>query len=127
MANHCCSHATDRAGAGDQHVFAKNVERKRSVHGVAQRVEDRGDIEIDAGAVMPHVGHRNGNVFGKCSWPVHPDSHGMGTQMPAACEAVSASSTHDMAFAAYEFPREEISHVRSNADDFADELVADHH
>ena len=41
-------HAADRAGAGDQHVLAEHGERERGVHRVAERIEDRRDVLVDA-------------------------------------------------------------------------------
>jgi hypothetical protein len=35
-------------GAGDQHVLAQQVEAERRVHGIAQRIEDRADLVVDA-------------------------------------------------------------------------------
>ena len=40
-------HDADRPGAGDQHVLADDVERERGVHGVAERIENRGDLIVD--------------------------------------------------------------------------------
>src|SRR4030067_1184133 len=39
----------DRARAGDQHVLADHVEGERAVRRVAERVEERGDLVLDAG------------------------------------------------------------------------------
>src|SRR5207237_9955406 len=38
-------HAADRAGTGDEHVFADEIEREGGVNGVAERIETRKDIE----------------------------------------------------------------------------------
>jgi hypothetical protein len=51
----------------------------------------------------------------------------MGTQVTTAGEAVPAASADYVAFAADEFSRVEISNVRSDGDDFSDELVPDDH
>ena len=40
-------HDADRAGAGDQHVFADQVERQRGVRRVAERIEDRREVVRD--------------------------------------------------------------------------------
>ena len=37
-------HDADRARAGDQHVLADHVEGEGGVRGVAERIEDRGDV-----------------------------------------------------------------------------------
>ncbi len=41
-------HEADRPGAGDQHVLAEDRERERGVDRVAERVEDRGHVVVDA-------------------------------------------------------------------------------
>ena len=41
-------HAADRPGAGDEHVLAEDGKRECRVDGVAERVEDRGDLVGDA-------------------------------------------------------------------------------
>ena len=38
------AHDADRPGAGDQHVLADQIEGQRGVHGIAERIEDRGDL-----------------------------------------------------------------------------------
>ena len=48
-------HDPDRAGPGDEHVLAEDRESERRVHGVAERVEDRRHVEVDAGRMTPHV------------------------------------------------------------------------
>ena len=58
-------HDADGAGAGDQHVLAEHRETERGVHGVAEGIEDGGDVEIDAGGVAPDVGHGQRDVLGE--------------------------------------------------------------
>ena len=58
-------HQPDRPGAGDQHVLAEDRERERRVDRVAERVEDRGDVLVDARPVVPDVGHRQDDVLGE--------------------------------------------------------------
>ena len=40
---------------GDQDVLAQQVKLQRGVDRVAVRVEDRSNVQVDAGAVFPHV------------------------------------------------------------------------
>ncbi len=65
-------HQPDRAGAADQHVLAEDREGERGVDRVAERVEDRGDLLVDARPVVPDVGHRQRDVLGER--PVAPDA-----------------------------------------------------
>ena len=48
-------HATDRTGAGDEHIFAHEIERKRGMHGVAERIETGKNIERNRGIGVPDV------------------------------------------------------------------------
>ena len=41
-------HDPDRPGAGDEHVLAHQVEGERGVRGIAEGIEDRGDLVADA-------------------------------------------------------------------------------
>ena len=101
--------------------------RERGVDGVAERVEDAGDVAVDAGAVVPDVGHRQREIFGEGAGPIHADAPGVRAEMPAAGEAVAAAAADDVAFAADDFAGEKVVHVRADLDDLADELVADDH
>ena len=93
-------HAADRAGAGDQHVLAEHRERERGVHRVAERVEDRRDVLVDARPVVPDVGHRQGDQLGERARAVHADALGVRAQVPAAGHAVAAAAADDVALAA---------------------------
>ena len=58
-------HQPDRPGADDQHVLAEDREGERGVDRVAERVEDRGDLLVDARPVVPDVGHRQDDLLGE--------------------------------------------------------------
>src|SRR5205085_11698534 len=49
------SHATDRAGAGDEHIFADEIERERGVNGVAEWIETGKHLEWDRRISMPAI------------------------------------------------------------------------
>jgi len=72
-------HATDRAGSRNQHVFAEHRKRQSRVNRVAKRIKDRCNIAVDGSVVMPNVGHRQRNEFGKRARAVDADSLSMGT------------------------------------------------
>ncbi len=82
--DHGGGHDADGARAGDQHVFAEHGERERGVDGVAERIEDGGDVEIDAFVVTPDVGHRQRDVFGESAGAVDADALGVRAEMAAA-------------------------------------------
>ena len=119
--------ATNRAGAGDQHVLAQQVELQRGVHGVAVGVENRGDVQVDARAVYPDVGHRQGNVLGEGARPIHADARRVGAEVASARHAVAAAPADHVALAGNDLPGVEVVDVVAHLDDFADEFVADHH
>ncbi|SPF34488.1 hypothetical protein SBA4_150005 [Candidatus Sulfopaludibacter sp. SbA4] len=125
--HHRRGHDADRPGAGDQHVLAQHRKGKRGVHGVAERVENGGHVQRNRFVVMPHVGHRQRDVFGERTRPVDPDPHGVGAQVAASRQAVAAAPAHHVPLAADDFAGEEIRHVRTDLHDLADEFVADRH
>ena len=53
-------HDADRPGAGDQDVFADQVERKGGVGGVAERVEDGADLIVDVVGQREDIGGGKG-------------------------------------------------------------------
>ena len=120
-------HAADRAGAGDQHVLAEHRELERGVDGVPERVEDRGDVGVDAVGVMPDVRHRQRDQLGERPGPVDAHAARVRAQVAAAGHAVAASAAHDVALARDDVAGVEVAHVRPDGDDLADELVADRH
>ena len=120
-------HRADRAGAGDQNILPQQVELKGRMHRVAEGVEERRNIQVDALAVLPDVGHGQGQVFGKGAGTVHPDAAGMGTEMATASHAVAAAAADHMALAGHNLPGAEVHHIGADLDDLADKLVADNH
>ena len=120
-------HGADRAGAGDQHVFAQHRERQGRMHRVAERIENGRDVAIDGRIVQPDIGHGQRDVLGKRAGPIHADPLGVLAEMPAASQAVAAAAADHMPFAADNVAGSEIDHIRADRDDLAHELVADHH
>ena len=126
MARHGGGHDADGPGAGDQHIFAEHRERQRGVHGVAEGIEDGGDILVDAVVMPPDVGHGQRDVFGKSAGAIHADALRFRAQMAAAGQAIAAASADHMPFAADDFAGVEIGDVGADLGDLADEFVADH-
>ena len=119
-------HAADRAGAGDEHVLAEHRERERRVDGVAERVEDRGDVLVDPGPVVPDVRHRQRDQLGEGARPLHAEPDRVRAQVPPPGHAVAAAAADDVALAADDVAGMEVAHVRADLDDLAHELVPDH-
>ena len=117
-------HDADRAGAGDQHVLAQHGKRQRGMHGVAQRIENRGHVVRHRRIEMPDVRHRQREILGERAGPIHADALRFLAEVTAAGQAVSASPANDVPFAADDVVDAEILDVASHGDDPADELMA---
>ena len=115
----------DRPGAGDQHVLADQREGQRGVHGVAERVEDRGDVEVDRDPVHPDVGGGQRDVLGERAVAAHAEADGVAAQVPAAGQAVAALAADQVALAADQVADRDVRRRRRRLDDLADELVAE--
>lgn len=118
-------HYADRAGSGDEHVLAEDLEFERGVDGVAEWVEDRRNVEVNARLVLPDVRVRHGDELGKTAVGVYADSGRIGTECPLPRHAVAAAAADQMALDADDIAGLEIDNVRAHIDDLADEFVAD--
>src|SRR5688500_10749423 len=94
---------------------------------VAQRVKDGRDVFIDARTMMPHVGHWQCEILGERPRPVYADAAGVRTEMPPTSKTVSTTPADHVTFAAPNLPREEVIYIAADFDDFAHELVSNHH
>ena len=101
-------HQPDRAGADDQHVLAEDGEAERRVDGVAERVEDRGDLLVDARPVVPDVRHRQRRPARRTPRRGRRRARRSGAEVPAAGPAVAAAAADDMALAADDVARLEV-------------------
>ena len=127
MVRHRRRHDADRAGAGDQHVLAQHGKRERGMHGIAEGIENAGDIGIDRMLVHPDIRHRQRDVFRERARTIHAHAAGARAEMTPSREAVPAASADHMPFAADQLAGEEVEHVRPHRDDLAHEFMADHH
>jgi hypothetical protein len=93
------------------------------VHRVAERVEDRGHVVIDAGPVVPDVGHRQDDLFGERAIALDAEADRVGAQMPAAGPAVAAATAHHVTLAADDVAGRDVVDVAANLEHLADELV----
>ena len=85
-------HDADGAGAGDQHVFAHHVEGEGGVRGVAEGIEDAGDVVGDGVGQLEGVARRNGEVLREAALAIHAHAHGVEAQVAPAGAAVAADS-----------------------------------
>src|SRR5450755_841392 len=93
--------------------------------GVAEGIEDGGDVEVDAVMMPPDVGHGKHDIFGESSVAVHADALRFGAQVAAAGQTITAASADYVAFAADDIAGKEIGDVGTDFSDFADKFVAD--
>ena len=92
-------HDADRAGAGDQHVLADQVEGQRGVGGVAERIEDRGDVVADRVGQLEGVVGGDRQVLGERPGTIDADADRVAAQVPPAGAAVAAVAAGDVALA----------------------------
>ncbi|GAA3209727.1 hypothetical protein GCM10020256_07200 [Streptomyces thermocoprophilus] len=118
-------HQADGAGAGDQHVLVDEGEGQRGVHGVAERVEDRRDVQVDLDPVHPHIGGGQGYVLGERAVAADTEADGGTAQVTASGEAVAALAAHEVPLAADQVAGLDVGDVAAGVDDLADELVPD--
>ena len=120
-------HDADGAGAGDQHVLAHHVEGERGVRGVAERIEDAGDVVGDRVRQLERVAGGDRQVLGETALAVHAHAHGVAAQVAPAGAAVAAVAAGDVAFARDAVADREAAHFAAHVDDAAEVLVADGH
>src|SRR4051794_11108378 len=97
------------------------------MNGIAERIEDRRDLERNSRMMPPDIGHGQCDVLGKCSCTIHPHSLGVSAQVPPPGKAVPAPSANHVPLAAHNHPWMEIAHVRADLHDLANKLVPNHH
>ena len=125
MARHDRGHQADGPGARDEHVLCDQAVLRRRMDRIAERVEDRGDVEVDLGEVGPQVARRHDDELGEGSVALHPDAYGVGAQHPASGQTVAALAARDVALGADDLAGVDGGDTLTELDDLADELVAD--
>jgi hypothetical protein len=121
----CSGHNADGTGSGDEDIFPEDREGEGGVYGVAEGIEDGGDLVRDAGTVLPDVGHGQNDELGEGTGAIDAYAEGVGAEMTAAREAVATAAADDVSFSADELAELEVGDVGAEGDDLADELVAD--
>jgi hypothetical protein len=93
------------------------------VNGVAERVENRRDFEIDAGIVLPDISHRERNVFGEAAVGIDSDAFRIGTSVTTSSHTIPAATANQMTFAADYVADLKIIDVSPDFNDFAHKFV----
>ncbi len=120
-------HDADRPGAGDQHVFADEVEREGRMHGIAERIQDGAELVVDVVGQRHDVEARHLDVFGEGARNIDPDAAGLGIEMEAAATRGAALHADDVALARHALPDLETTHGGADLDDLARIFVPHHH
>ncbi len=120
-------HATDRTGAGDEHVFAHEIKGERGMRRVAERIETGKHIERNARIGLPDVRLRDGEKFRKRALPVDPDPFRVRAEMAPTGKTITAMPTNDVSLAGHEIARRKPFHPAADPLDDSDVLVPDHH
>jgi hypothetical protein len=120
-----CGHNTDRAGTGDENIFAKSGKRKRRMNGVSEGIENRRNLARNRMGVLPDVGHRQDHVLGKRACAVHSQPLRVRAQVPPPGQAIPAMPADDVAFPADEVTRMKILHIGADFDDLTAKFVTD--
>src|SRR5439155_26963442 len=92
-------HATDQPGACDEHIFAEQIERERSVHRVAQQIETEKHIERNRGISVPTVVLRNRYELRPRTGTIDAHALCVWAKMTAPGQAIAAMSTSDVPLA----------------------------
>ena len=127
MAGDRCGEDADRAGARDEHVLADQVEPQCGVGGVAERIEDRGDVVADVCGHDEDVVGGDDDVIGERTWTRDADAGVVVAELAAATLAVTAVAAGDVTLTRHPLTDLEAGHCGTDRGDLAHELVAHHH
>src|SRR5207244_2289018 len=121
------SHATDRPGAGNEHIFSHEIERERSVHGIAQRIETGKHIERNRRIGVPAVVLRNSYELRPRTGAIDANALRVWAKMTAPSKTIAAMSTGNVSLADHEIAARKAFHVITYSLNRADKLVANRH
>ena len=107
-------HATDRSRAGDEHIFADQIEGERGVHGVAERIETGKHIERDRRIGVPAVVLRDRDKFGPGAGAIDADALGVRAKVTAPGQTIAAMPAGDMSLADDEIASRKSAHVSTD-------------
>ncbi len=94
------------------------------MRGGAERIKASKHIRRDIGVTMPYVCYRDRQVFCICPVAIHAYAFCVLAEVPASCQAVTASPANDMAFAADQFANFDIMDITADFLGCADEFMA---
>lgn len=120
-------HTPDGTGARDEHVFRHEVPREGGVDRVAEGVEGGGEFLRDGGVELVDVAVGQGEEIRKGSRPVHSDAFGVGAEVAAPGEAISAAPAHEVALTGHVVTGHEVGDAGTDPFHVPAILVADGH
>lgn len=124
-------HDPDRARPGDEHVLAGERELQGRVHGIAERVEEGGQLGVDDLGLNPHIVGGHHDVVGEGAIAVHAHRVRAHAHVAPSRPAVAAPAAHHMSLdrdvgAHLEALGSRAQfHTRADLDDVAVEFMAD--
>ena len=127
MLRHGCRHNADGARAGDQHVFADQIEGERRVHGVTERIENGGQIVRNIVRDFEGVKGRDHQIFRKAARTVHAHADGIAAQVRTPTAAVTAVAAGNVTFTGDAVADFEAFHFLADTHHFTDIFVTDNH
>ena len=99
MTRDCRRHDTDRAGAGDQHIFAQQIERQRRVNRITERIKDRANVVADIIGQRHNVKRRQAQILCKRPLFIHADAARFGIEVELASARLARSLADQMPLA----------------------------
>jgi hypothetical protein len=97
------------------------------MNGITEGIEDCSHLLIDLRVVPPDIRHGQRDEFSEGARAVDANALRVGAEMPSSCEAVSATTAHDMAFPTHDIARMEVVYIGTDFHDLSDEFVTDGH
>ncbi len=127
MPYHRRGHDANWTGPRNQHVFAEHRKRQRGMHGISERIEDRGHIQVHAFVMPPDVCHRNSDIVRECTRTVDAHAQRVCAQVPPASQAVPATAAGDVSLTAHDIAGMEVVYIGACLHNSANELVPNRH
>ena len=127
MASDCAGHDADRAGPGDQHILAHEVEGERGMDRVAERIEDRAEFIVDVVGQGHDVERGHPHEFGEGAGDVDADAARLGIEMIAPAARRPAPHADHVAFARHPLADLEPLDVGADGGDLARIFMPDRH
>jgi len=97
------------------------------VRGIAERVENRGDLVVDRRGELEDVGGGKRQILCERAGAIHADALGVAAQMPPPGAAVAAMPAGDVSFAGHAIAGLDAAHFAADLDDLARVFVTDRH